>query len=172
MAKKDFLVFFLSLFFLIGNAYLFNYIIKLYGITLEENDLLADNKTIELILVVLIGPFFETLVLQFLLKLRLDHFNFSVYIKILIHASVFAVLHDYTYVYVIMAFFGGLIFNSYYYYSFAKYRYYALFLVFLLHSFYNLYGFLFVEYLNIDPPLPLKMKLDEGNHFALATSLM
>ncbi len=95
--------------------------------------------------VVVFGPLVETFLFQHLVFLVLDYFKLPKKWIILISALLFAVTHDYSIIYIIHAFVGGLLFAYIYFICQIKYRS-AFWVVFLLHALYNLYGFLVIHH--------------------------
>jgi membrane protease YdiL (CAAX protease family) len=109
-----------------------------------ENSLIEFSKIYQIIIIILISPVIETYIFQHLpstifykLKVR------NPYLLIILPSIFFSLMHFYNPVYLLMAFFGGIILNTYYYGEKKLNKNYFILTV-LLHSFYNLYGFLFV----------------------------
>ena len=127
------------------NGYFFNFINdKFFHFTSDENGLAHLPIEAKLAIIVFLAPIIETVIFQFIpieilknTKLRNPVF------LILIPSLIFAGAHWYHFIYIIMAFVGGIILN-YYYVETQKISKYSFLLVVLLHSLYNLYGFIFV----------------------------
>jgi hypothetical protein len=146
-------VIFYSLLILIGtcltlailNGYFFDFINnKFFHFTSDENGLSGFSTTSKFIIVVLITPLIETLIFQFIPIEFLKRTKWSKPLfLILVPSLIFSMMHYYHFIYVIMTFVGGIILN-YYYLEMQKISKYPFLLTALLHSLYNLYGFLFV----------------------------
>ena len=105
------------------------------GYKLSQNELF--------LIVVIIAPIIETYIAQFaLMKFLKIYITNQIYLLI-IASTFFGIMHNYNWLYMLVTFFLGLILN-YYYLEVQKISKYSFFLTALLHSLYNLYGFLFV----------------------------
>lgn len=127
------------------NGYFFDFINnKFFQFTSDENGLSGFSITSKFIIIVLITPLIETLVFQFI---PIEFLKRKKWCKppflIIVPSLIFSMAHYYHFIYVIMAFVGGIILN-YYYIETQKISKYPFLLTSLLHSLYNLYGFLFV----------------------------
>jgi len=145
MEFKIFKVTIICLGFAILNGYVFNYINNTYfNFSSNTKGLQEFTKSVEFGIVVLIAPFVETFLFQSIPNKLLIKFNVTkLFILVAIPSLVFSLGHIYHPVYMVMAFFGGLIINYYYIYCKKRVHYYFLSTV-LFHALYNLYGFLFV----------------------------
>lgn len=120
-------------------AYLFSLVaLEFLGRSVMSDTPEWGTKTQSFIAVVLLGPLVETYVCQYLFfKYLLKHLSGGVII--LLSAIVFGLLHTYNSVYVLYAFFSGLLLSLSYYYRLNSYPFV---IVFLIHSIYNLLAFL------------------------------
>ncbi len=144
--KKIFKIFFFSLLYAILNGYFFNFI--------NDNFIHFENKKYDdfsknemFFISVVFAPVMETIFCQLLLykflrviKIKNDNLN------IFIMSFIFSQLHWFHWNYVVMVFFSSLALNYLYVKVFKlKNELIAFILTVLLHSLYNLYGFLFVN---------------------------
>lgn len=129
----------------ITNGYLFNYINdKFYQYSSNGNGLNDFSKTAKFLIVVLFAPIIETFISQFCPIELMKNFKITNRaILIIIPSFLFSLMHQYHPIYMGMTFFSGLIL-CYYYLEIQKTTKYSYFLTALLHSLYNLYGFIFV----------------------------
>jgi len=126
----------------IANGYLFEYINEqwVHFENITQNDLEKFSVNEQVLIAVIFGPVFETLILQMGLyvilkdgiKIKNDH------VVIGIMSTVFAMSHYYHWIYVIATFFGGVILNYFFIESKKLTRGYF-FYTYLLHALYNLY---------------------------------
>ena len=138
------LLFFLLL--VILNGYFFNYLNSQF-FKLNNNAFDSFTKQELFVVAVIIAPIIETLLFQFLL------YNFLIFMKlknvwqiIFIMSFIFSQVHWYNWLYVVATFFCALFFNLYYIFIVrSKNKFLAILMVTILHSLYNLFGFLFVE---------------------------
>ena len=136
-----------SLLLAIINGYIFNYInnnFVHYSHT-DNGGLNNLSKNSLIMLTIFVAPIIETWIFQYTSLIVLKEV-FKVEndkICILIMSLVFSQFHWYSWLYVVMIFFSGLILNNFYITALRKYKY-SFLLTVLLHSIYNLYGFLFV----------------------------
>lgn len=142
---KDVLVFTLILLAAIINGYFFNALAQVFNIenTTHENGLEGLSLMTKLFVVVIAAPILETALVNLLPNYLLKKIGVvNIYLLVFLPSIIFSLLHLYSGLYATMAFFGGLICNAYYvrqqnvFNSFIR--------VVILHSSYNLYGFLFV----------------------------
>ncbi|RVU90935.1 CPBP family intramembrane metalloprotease [Flavobacterium columnare] len=145
--KRLYFRFFLFLTIAILNGYIFNFLIKIFelkNLNNSGNDLENFSKFSKFLIIVIVAPFIETLIFQYLPLKVLERFKIeNRFLLIIIPSLIFSLIHPYHYIYILMTFFGGIILNSYYQISKNNNKYYF-FLTTLLHSMYNLFGFLFV----------------------------
>jgi uncharacterized protein len=144
--KKLVQLFFLTILVKIINAYVFTYI--------NNNFFKLENRIFEVLsaqemffIAVVLSPIIETLIFQlFLYRLLIKtRINNQSMIIILMSIS-FSLFHWYHWLYVLAVFVGGLFLNYFYIHVLKhKNELIAVLLTILLHSAYNLYGFLFVE---------------------------
>jgi hypothetical protein len=140
------ILFVISLVVFIANGYLFMFIRERYfpelsGDAFKE----TDSKYYIFILACVVGPFVETFLFQvvpnrFLMWIGVQ----NEMLLVIVPSILFGLFHTYDVLYVVSAALGGVILN-YLYLSYKKRIRYAFYYVFLLHSLYNLYGFLFIE---------------------------
>ena len=127
-------------------AYFFNWLNKSFFNfkNSPQNDLKALTESTKNIIILIVGPFFETLIYQLpLLYFRKTKTHWAILIFMCL---LFALTHLYNPIYFIFAFFLGLNFNLF----FVKIKKgeninEAFFLTFLLHFIFNLYGLLFIK---------------------------
>ncbi len=144
--KKIIRLFFLIFLFKLINGYVFTYInsryFKLENAIFEE---LSEKEM--LLLAVVLAPIIETLIFQLFLyriinKTRIN----NTLIIIILMSFVFSQAHWYHWLYVVASFINGLFLNYFYIYTYKKKNeLIAVLLTIVLHSSYNLFGFLFVE---------------------------
>jgi membrane protease YdiL (CAAX protease family) len=120
-------------------AYLFTLVALEYlGRSIMSDTPEWGTRTQAFITIVLLGPLVETYFCQYLFfKYLLRHLSGGVII--LLSAIVFALLHAYNSVYVLYAFFSGLLLSLSYYYRLNSHPFVF---AFLIHSVYNLLTFL------------------------------
>jgi hypothetical protein len=144
--KKLVQLFFLTILFKIINAYVFTYINNSF-FKLENRIFEAFSEKEMFFIVVVLAPIIETLIFQlclfqFLIKTRINNQS----IIIILMSITFSLFHWYHWLYVLAVFVGGLFLNYFYIYVLKnKNELTAVLLTILLHSTYNLFGFLFVE---------------------------
>jgi len=145
--KKFIQLFFLILLFKIINGYVFTYInhrfFKLENAIFEE---LSEKEMF--FLAVVLAPIIETLIFQLFLYRLLDKTRINnMPIIIILMSFAFSQAHWYHWLYVIAALVKHWIFLNYFYlYTYKKKNeLVAVLLTIVLHSSYNLFGFLFVE---------------------------
>jgi len=129
------------------NGYLFNYINNIYfNYKSNGNDLNDFKPILKLTIIVILAPIIETLVFQYLPNKLLNKLGVkNEFLLVFIPAMIFGLVHFYFWLYAISAFVGGILLNFLYLYIKNKNQIYvSLLIVFLFHSFYNLYGYLFV----------------------------
>lgn len=130
----------------ITNGYFFNYLNnRFFHYTSNENGLSEFSKPVKFFIIVIIAPLVESLLLNLFPILILKKFGIkNKLLVIIIPSIIFSLFHLYHLLYGAMALIGGIIMNSYFIYSHDKIKTAFLLLV-LLHSSYNLYGYLFVN---------------------------
>jgi uncharacterized protein len=140
-----YIIFVLLFMLAILNGYFFKWLNdSLFQFSRHENGLANFSKPVRFILIVLISPFFETYLFQHIPNISLRKLTVkSDLLLVLIPSILFGCVHFYFWLYALMAFFGGLLLNTLYIYSKARSKHFFL-IVAIFHSFYNLYGYLFV----------------------------
>ena len=144
--KKFIQLFFLILLFKIINGYVFTYInhrfFKLENAIFEE---LSEKEMF--FLAIVLAPIIETLIFQLFLYRLLDKTRINnMPIIIILMSFAFSQAHWYHWLYVVAAFINGIFLNYFYLYTYKKKNeLIAVLLTIVLHSSYNLFGFLFVE---------------------------
>ncbi len=143
--KKLVIFFIVSFAFALLNGYFFNYLNDSYlHFEVNQNKNISDNELN--FIAIFVAPFIETLVFQYLPYLILTQY-IGVKNKILciiIMSVIFASMHNYNLLYIVMTFFGGLILNNLYVYYKHTNNKHSFILTVLFHALFNLYGFLFV----------------------------
>lgn len=146
--KAFFLVcmFSIILFLAILNGYFFNWINDTffnYNNNFENG--LKDFSIIEkFIIIIIVGPIIETLIFQYLPNEALEKLKvINKKILIIMPSILFAACHYYKPIYIVMTFFSGILLNTFYIKCKTQTNLYFVLTV-LLHSMYNLYGYLFV----------------------------
>lgn len=143
MNRKIYLTFSVCLVLSILNGYFFNYVNTILQLDVN-NDLVKQEVSFHFVTVVLIAPVLEALIFQYLPNVLLQNIGVENKVILIVLPSIlFSLMHFYNWVYIIMAFNGGIILNSYYVFIKQKTGH-PLAYVSLLHSLYNLYGFLFI----------------------------
>ena len=145
---KRLIIFFLISFVLaVLNGYFFNYINDTYfhfDVNYNKSQNISKNELN--FIAIFIAPFLETFLFQYLPYLilskwiRLSNKVFC----IIIMSAIFASMHYYHWLYIVMTFFGGIILNNLYIYYNKHAHSYSFILTALFHSLFNLYGFLFI----------------------------
>ena len=147
--KKKYLslLFIFYLLLTILNGYFFNWVNNtFFNFTNEtENGLRDFSRNEKFMLIVIMAPLVETVIFQYLPirileKLRLE----NNWVKIILTSFLFSLFHFYNPIYVAMTFVSGMLLNKFYLECRTKSSLYIL-LTALLHSMYNLYGYLFVK---------------------------
>ncbi|WP_426479898.1 CPBP family glutamic-type intramembrane protease [Chryseobacterium sp. CBSDS_008] len=125
--KKTVTFFIVSFVFALLNGYFFNYINDAYlhfDVNYNKSQNISKNELN--FIAIFIAPFLETFLFQYL-----PYFILSKWIKlnnkvfcIIIMSIIFASMHYYNWLYIVMTFFGGIILNNLYiYYIHHVYRY-------------------------------------------------
>lgn len=113
-------------------------------------DFYKDRIIDKFIVLIFIAPFLETLLLNYLPFKVLNKFKCNNCLIIIISSLIFSLLHNYSCVYMIFAFFSGLIINSFFMIIYKQSdEIISSFYTFLLHSLYNLIIFLLNDIFNI-----------------------
>ncbi|TAG30379.1 MAG: CPBP family intramembrane metalloprotease [Sphingobacteriia bacterium] len=143
---KKFHLFVLCLIAAITNGYVFNYLnVKYFHYSSNENGLSEYSKNWKIIMIIIVVPIVETLVFNIIPNKVLKKFGVeSTFILVIIPSIFFSIFHFYHPIYGMMALFGGIIMNYYFLHSHNNLKT-AFLLAALLHSSYNLYGYLFVN---------------------------
>jgi hypothetical protein len=145
--QKEVLRFVIYLALAVGNGYVFNEINSLFPeYEVDMKKLFNWSPTEKVLMLIIVAPVAESFLANYfpfyvLRKLKVT----NRFLLIVLPSILFGLAHLYHPVYSLMAFFGGLILNGYYLGRiYAKARF-AFVQVVMLHSCYNLYGFLFVD---------------------------
>ncbi len=146
--KNNYLLFFACYMIKIIIAILFNLLSSYFNILNSSLNSENTELIVLFISVVLVAPFFETLVSNYIFLTILSKFTKNFMFLIVISSIFFALFHYYSIIYMIYAFFSGLILN-YYFLTIKqkKSNYSAILMTTLLHSLYNLTGFIYSEIL-------------------------
>lgn len=112
----------------------------------ESEDVFLESKStlFKFFIIVFFTPLIETFLLNFLPYQIFKRFIKKNVIIIILNALIFAVLHHYSYTYMVMTFIGGIFLNFFYVACVYK-KHFAFLLTTLLHAVYNLIGFLLIE---------------------------
>jgi len=106
-----------------------------------------DSLIFKFFMAVFIGPFIETFLINSLPYRFFKFFVNKISIVIILCSSLFAILHYYSFLYVLMTFFGGILLNLFYAICINK-KQPSYILTVLLHSLYNFIGFVLIEFFN------------------------
>lgn len=144
--KSNILKFLICLLLSITNGYIFNYLNSTYfHYTSNENGLSEFPNAMKVVMIVIIAPVIETFIFNLLPNQILKKIGLkNTFFLVLIPSIIFSLFHLYHPIYGVMALIGGIIINWYFLHSHSKIKI-AFWLVTLLHSSYNLYGYLFVN---------------------------
>lgn len=143
---KFYIVFLSCLLLKIFFSYFFSYISILFSIDAKNNNPF-ENEDVKFIFltVVFIAPFLETLIFQYIpyyaLKLIKVH---NYWLRLFIPTLIFGLCHYYSWMYILVMCFMGVILNYFYLYCVAN-RKNAFIWVAILHSVYNFYQLLFMQ---------------------------
>jgi hypothetical protein len=138
--------FFSYLIVAILNGYFFNWINNTYFnySNESENGLNGFSDIGKFIVIIVLAPVLETLIFQYLPNEVLEKLKIrSYFLKIIIPSFLFSLTHFYHPLYIVMTFIAGILLNKYYIDTKNETRLFFILTV-LLHSVYNLYGYLFV----------------------------
>jgi len=143
--KRIIQLFILILLFKIINGYTFNYINhRFFKLENAVFDTFSEKELF--LLVVIFAPVIETLIFQLFLYQLLDKIKVNSVSIVILMSIAFSIAHWYHWLYVIAAFINGLFLNYFYAYILKnRNELIAVLLTIVLHSSYNLFGFLFVE---------------------------
>ena len=127
------------------NGYFFNYINDKYFHYSNENGLGEFSTPVEIIIITIIAPIVETAIFNLLPNRVLYKLGINnKFLLVVVPSIIFSSFHLYNLIYGLMAFIGGVIMNWYFIYSDKEIKV-SFWLVTLLHSSYNLYGYVFVN---------------------------
>jgi len=125
------------------NGYLFNFLANESNIEVDYG-FEKVNPIVKFLAIVVLAPVLETYLINYYPIKILEKWKVkSKIVLIIIPSIIFSLFHYYNLIYVCMAFFGGLIMNSYYIVN-RELSDKAIYWLMLLHSMYNLFGYLFV----------------------------
>ncbi|MFS4474564.1 lysostaphin resistance A-like protein [Chryseobacterium sp. T20] len=145
--KKSIFFFIISFVLALLNGYFFNYINDTY-FHFDVNQNRDNNISKEELnfIAIFIAPFLETFLFQYLPYLVLSKWMKikSRMLCIVMMSIIFASMHYYNGLYIVMTFFGGIILNNLYIYYTMHTHSYSFVLTVLFHGLFNLYGFLFI----------------------------
>lgn len=145
---KKLLVFFIISFALaLLNGYFFNFLNDTYfHFDVNQNRNKNISKEELNFIAIFIAPFLETFLFQHLPYLVLSKWMRirNRVLCIIIMSIIFASMHYYNGLYIVMTFFGGIILNNLYIYYFRHAHAYSFMLTVFFHGLFNLYGFLFI----------------------------
>jgi hypothetical protein len=143
---KPFFLFLAVLLIQIILAFTLNFL----DIDFGENSMEGKSLVNIFFLVVIVAPIFETLLFNVLPIKVVQFFIKNKYAIILLSSLGFALIHTYSFAYVIMTYFGAIGLNTFYLVIEEKKGFIiAIGLTTLLHSIYNLFGFLLIEVFHI-----------------------
>ena len=131
----------------------FNYFLIKFNIQSNfwDNGFNEFNIFLKFFLVVVISPVLETIITNLIPIVILEKLIKNKYIIVFLASLLFAVLHWYSIYYVIFAFFGGILLNSFFIIIQNKSNTNkAVIFTILYHSLYNLFGFILLEILKIE----------------------
>eukprot|EP01133_Synstelium_polycarpum_P002810 gene2810-3232_t len=143
---KSFRLFGICFFLIVLNGYFFQFMASCFFPDLQGAPFTEkDSKVFVLAAGCLFGPLLETLLFQVLPNQILTRTGINnIYVLWIFPALLFGAFHHYNLLYITSASLGGLIFNYLYLKSKSNPKH-AFLSVALLHSLYNLYGFLLVK---------------------------
>lgn len=144
---KYFLIFSVCFVASVSNGYFFNYINDKYFhyYHSNENGFEGFSIAIKFLIIVIIAPIIETAIFNLLPNRVLYRLGITnKFLLVVIPSIIFSLFHLYHLIYGLMALMGGIIMN-WYFISFDKKLKLSFWSVTLLHSSYNLYGFVFID---------------------------
>ena len=143
--SKVIIFFFASFLLNLLNAYFFDWFRDYLGMRGKDVNEVWDTELQKILVIIFFAPLIETLIFQ-TAQIELFLYLFKKkWISMLLSASVFASIHYYDILYIVMTFVGGIILSLFYIYAKKLSTFTAFFLTFLLHLTHNLYGLLFVN---------------------------
>lgn len=146
---KYFYSFSIFLILIIINGYIFNFINDTFFQIQDSNEAFSQYSGKEVFFIsIIFAPIVETIIFQYLAFYFLNNILKikNNVIIIFIMSLLFGIAHHYNWIYVVMTFFSGAILNyCFVFFNKEKGLRFSFFITILLHSLYNLYGFLFVE---------------------------
>jgi membrane protease YdiL (CAAX protease family) len=142
--RRFLLTFTLCLAISILNGYFFNWLNQYLDLEVNHDNV-SQLKPATKVFAILIGaPIVETTFFQYLPIKLVQHYSQNKLISIAVSASLFAAIHFYNPVYIMMTFVGGIVLAFFYLYA-QQVKKSPFWATALLHALYNLYGFLFVD---------------------------
>ncbi|WP_114819288.1 type II CAAX prenyl endopeptidase Rce1 family protein [Chryseobacterium sp. KLBC 52] len=145
--KKLLLFFIISFSLALLNGYIFNFINDTYfHFDINQNRHNNISKEELNFIAIFIAPVLETFLFQYIPYLVLCKWMRikNRILCIIIMSIIFASMHYYNGLYIVMTFFGGIILNNLYIYYNKHAHQYSFILTALFHGLFNLYGFLFI----------------------------
>lgn len=122
------------------------FVLNFLDIDFGENPMKDKSAENIFFLVVIVAPIFETLLFNVLPIKAIQFFIKNKLVIVLLSSLGFASIHTYSIVYLIMTYFGAIGLNTFYLVIEEKKGFLnAIGLTVLLHSIYNLFGFLLIE---------------------------
>jgi membrane protease YdiL (CAAX protease family) len=120
-------------------------------VAIAQNPLEKKTEFEKILIILIIAPIIETLTLNLLPIKIFKKIIKSNLITIILTSSIFAFMHYYSFLSILKSFVSGIIYNGFFLVVETKYQVLikAILLTILLHSFYNLFGFLIIEKLNL-----------------------
>jgi uncharacterized protein len=146
LVQKNFFFMFLFFFFLsVLNGYFLNWLNNILGIKFQGDDFPKMTPLLKASIIIIIAPFIETIVFQYVpIQITRKFITQKKWVVISLSALLFSIFHIYNITYFFMALIGGLLMGTFYHIAEYKKKSPILF-TFLLHAFYNMYGYLFVN---------------------------
>lgn len=145
--KKSISFFIISFALALLNGYFFNYINDIYfHFDINQNKYNNISKDELNFIAIFIAPFLETFLFQYLPYLVLSQWMKiqNRVLCIIMMSIIFASMHYYNGLYIVMTFFGGIILNNLYIYYNRHAHAYSFMLTVFFHGLFNVYGFLFI----------------------------
>ncbi len=142
--RRFILIFTLCLVISILNGYFFNWLNQYFDLEVNYDNLSQLNPATQVLAILIGAPIFETIFFQYLPIKLVQYYSKNRVIAIAVSACLFAAIHFYNPVYVMMTFIGGIILAFLYLYA-EKVKKSPFWTTALLHALYNLYGYLFVD---------------------------
>jgi len=112
---------------------------------MKDDPMKGMSQNFKVLVILVISPIVETLLFQWLPISAVAYFKVTNrnWLKMIVSSLLFASIHYYSVLYLVMAFIGGLIMSFLYIYTEQKHKIPVIYVAFL-HFLYNLYGMLFV----------------------------